>query len=96
MVLSLAIATAFLVTLTLMPVIIRVTKSINLLDRPDKRKIHSVSTPSLGGVAIFSGIMLSLLISVAFADLASEKFFLGAVSLIFILGVRDEFIKSAG
>ncbi|MEO9483357.1 MAG: MraY family glycosyltransferase [Ekhidna sp.] len=90
MILPLAIATSFLVTLTLMPVIIRLFRSIDLLDRPDKRKIHSISTPSLGGIGIFMGILLALLISITFADLASQKYFLGGTILIFLLGVRDD------
>ncbi len=90
MTLPLAIAIAFLITLTLMPVIIRVFRSIDLLDRPDKRKIHSVSTPSLGGIGICAGILLSLLISISFTDLATQKYFLGGTILIFLLGVRDD------
>ncbi len=88
--LPLAIATSFLVTLTLMPVIIRVFKSLGLLDKPDKRKIHSVSTPSLGGIAIFSGILIGLLFSVSIAEIALEKYFLAGTILIFLLGVRDD------
>lgn len=88
--LPLAIATSFLVTLTLMPVIIRLFRSLGLLDKPDKRKIHSISTPSLGGIAIFIGILIAMVLSVSFADLATEKYFLGGIILIFFLGVRDD------
>ncbi|MEP0986305.1 MraY family glycosyltransferase [Ekhidna sp.] len=73
-----------------MPVVIRIFKSIDLLDRPDKRKIHSVSTPSLGGIAIFIGILLAVMMSVSFAELASQKYFIGGGILIFLLGVRDD------
>lgn len=73
-----------------MPVVIRIFKSIDLLDRPDKRKIHSVSTPSLGGIAIFIGIMLAVLMSVSLADLATQKYLIGGAILIFLLGVRDD------
>lgn len=90
MVILLSLATAFLATMTLMPVIIKLFRSIDLLDIPDKRKIHSVSTPSLGGIAIFLGIIFSLILSSSFADLATQKFFLGATFLIFLLGVRDD------
>lgn len=90
MTILLSIAAAFLVTITLMPIIIKLFRSIDLLDIPDKRKIHSVSTPSLGGIAIFSGIIFSLAISASFAELATQKFFLGATVLIFLLGVRDD------
>lgn len=90
MTLPLAICASFLVTLTLMPVIIRLFKSIDLLDIPDKRKIHSISTPSLGGIAIFIGIAFSLIISASFLDLSTQKYMLGGVLLIFLLGVRDD------
>lgn len=73
-----------------MPIVIKLFRSIDLLDIPDKRKIHSVSTPSLGGIAIFCGIIFSLLISASFAGLAAQKYFLGATLMIFILGVRDD------
>ena len=87
---TLAIAISFFVTLTLMPAIIRVFRSIGLLDKPDKRKIHSVSTPSLGGIAIFSGILIALIFSISIADMAYEKYFLAGTVLIFLLGVRDD------
>jgi len=88
--LPLVVITSFLVTLTLIPVVIRVFKSINVLDKPDSRKIHSISTPSLGGIAMFIGLFLALLFSVPFAELANEKYFLGGIILIFLLGVRDD------
>ncbi|MEQ9402646.1 MAG: MraY family glycosyltransferase [Cyclobacteriaceae bacterium] len=90
MTLLLSLAAAFLATMTLMPVIIKLFRSIDLLDIPDKRKIHSVSTPSLGGIAIFLGIVFSLILSSSFAELATQKFFLGATFLIFLLGIRDD------
>ncbi|MBV6647523.1 MAG: undecaprenyl/decaprenyl-phosphate alpha-N-acetylglucosaminyl 1-phosphate transferase [Cyclobacteriaceae bacterium] len=84
------ISIAFLVTFFLMPLIIRVFTAINLLDAPDRRKIHKTSTPSLGGIAIFTGIILSLFIVLPFSELANYKFLLAGMILLFILGVRDD------
>ncbi len=86
----LSITAAFLTTMILMPIVIKVFRSIDLLDIPDKRKIHSVSTPSLGGIAIFCGVIFSLILSASFTGLATQKYFLGATLLIFLLGVRDD------
>lgn len=86
----LSLTAAFLATMTLMPVIIKLFRSIDLLDIPDKRKIHSVSTPSLGGIAIFTGLIFSLLLSVSISELATQKYFIGGASLIFLLGIRDD------
>lgn len=88
--LTLALITSFLVTVTLMPIIIKVSRSVNLMDQPDKRKIHSISTPSLGGIAIFFGFAVALLIAIPFFNLAQEKYMLGGALLIFLLGVRDD------
>lgn len=88
--LTLALITSFLVTATLMPIIIKVSRSVNLMDQPDKRKIHSISTPSLGGIAIFIGFIIALLIAIPFFNLAQEKYLLGGALLIFLLGIRDD------
>ncbi len=88
--LLIAIITSFLVTLTLTPIIIKLFKSINLLDTPGKRKIHNVSTPSLGGIAIFSGILIAIFFSTSITEMAHEKYFLAGTILIFLLGIRDD------
>ncbi|MFY0600313.1 MAG: undecaprenyl/decaprenyl-phosphate alpha-N-acetylglucosaminyl 1-phosphate transferase [Cyclobacteriaceae bacterium] len=90
MFLFLAVATAFFITFILLPLIIKVSRSIDILDTPDVRKVHSVGTPSLGGIAIFIGFMLAMGISVSLAELAQLKFFLAGIILIFILGIRDD------
>ncbi len=90
MAIPLSITVSFLVTVTLMPIIIKSFRLIGLLDIPDGRKIHSVSSPSLGGIAIFLGVIFSLIISSSFAELASQKFLLGGTTLIFVLGIRDD------
>ncbi len=86
----LPIVTSFLITVTLLPIVIRVFKSINLLDTPDSRKLHTVSTPSLGGIAIFSGVLFSLIVSCSVAELAEHKFLVLAATFIFLLGIRDD------
>ncbi|MEM6378063.1 MAG: MraY family glycosyltransferase [Bacteroidota bacterium] len=86
----LAVLSAFLVSVLLMPLSIRLFKSINLLDKPNKRKIHSIDKPSLGGIPIFFGMVSSLLISNSIYALADQKFLLAAAFLVFLLGIRDD------
>jgi UDP-N-acetylmuramyl pentapeptide phosphotransferase/UDP-N-acetylglucosamine-1-phosphate transferase len=85
-----SIVTSFLIAFSALPILIRVAKSIDLLDAPDRRKVHSVSTPSLGGIAIFLGCMVSLAFWVPIAALAEIKFLLLPLFFAFILGVRDD------
>lgn len=86
----LSITTAFLITFSAVPIVIRIFRSLDLLDAPDKRKIHSVSTPSLGGIAIYLGFMVALFFWVPLADIAEYKFLLLAIFFAFLLGVRDD------
>ncbi len=85
-----AILSAFVVSFILLPIIIKVSRSVDLLDNPDRRKIHAISTPSLGGVAIFLGFMLSVLITIPFHALGEVKFVLFGILIMLFLGVRDD------
>lgn len=85
-----ALITSFLITFILLPIIIKVSRSIDLLDAPDRRKIHSISTPSLGGIAIYIGFILATLIAIPFAQLVAMKFVLAGTMVIFFLGIRDD------
>jgi UDP-GlcNAc:undecaprenyl-phosphate/decaprenyl-phosphate GlcNAc-1-phosphate transferase len=82
--------TSFLVSLALIPSIIRFSKKRNLFDTPGKRRIHKRITPSFGGIAIFAGFTLSCLIWLDFSQL-SPKYFLVLVLIIpFIIGLIDD------
>ena len=82
--------TSFLIAFSAVPIIIHVAKSVNIMDKPDIRKVHSESTPSLGGIAIFLGFIVSLLFSVQLVDLAPFKFLLLPIFFAFLLGIRDD------
>ena len=45
-------AFAFLATAVLMVILIPLAPRLGLIDRPDKRKVHAVATPAIGGLAI--------------------------------------------
>lgn len=81
---------SFILTFITLPVVINVLNSIDLLDIPDRRKIHKVSTPSLGGIPFVFSALLSLLIVMPFSDLANIKFLLAGIIITFILGIRDD------
>ena len=88
----LSTATSYFIALILVPVAIRLFKAINLLDNPDERKLHAKEIPSMGGIPIFVAVFTSLPIWLPIATLASSKYLLASCILIFLLGVRDDFI----
>jgi len=84
-----AFAVAFLVALAMTPLAIWLAPKIGALDVPkDERRVHDKPMPRFGGMAIFIGIMVALLI---FAR--KEEGVAGAMVgcvLIFILGAIDD------
>lgn len=51
-----------LIALLITPLTIKFSTKLNALDNPNKRKIHQLPIPTLGGLAIFISFMLGLLI----------------------------------
>ena len=87
-----ATVTAFVLSFLILPVIIKYSLSKNLVDVPGRRKIHKKITPSLGGVAIFIGFFLSVIIWVDFPQLSEIKFLLVPLFIVFVIGVRDDLV----
>ena len=61
----LSLLTAGGITAFAIPSIIRVAKLKHLFDVPDARKDHKESVPTLGGMAIFAGVIFSGLLPIA-------------------------------
>ena len=85
---------AFIITFFIIPIVIKVARLKKLYDVPDERKIHSTPIPSLGGIGIFIGFILALLL---FADgslspIALESYVAGFV-VIFFVGIKDDILN---
>ena len=87
-----AAAVSFVITVILMPAIIRMGVRLGIVDRPGGRRIHKKSIPRVGGV----GIILSLLIAFFFWSSVNSEFvityFFAAIIIIFLIGLRDDVI----
>lgn len=80
---------AFAVTYFLMPIVIRVAQVKKLYDTFDERKAHTNPTPRLGGISIFIGLILSLLLTAHYPDF---QYYIACFFIIFILGVIDDIL----
>ena len=88
----LSAALAFLITFFAIPVIIQVAKDKKLFDEPDERKVHKNVIPTLGGLGIFAGFIIALLMGVP-KNMASElQYFAAAATVIFFLGIKDDIL----
>ncbi len=56
---------SFVITFLAIPVIMKVAEEKKLYDLPDARKLHTKSIASLGGMGIFGGFFLAVLLTVS-------------------------------
>ncbi len=80
---------SFLLTLYLIPLMIKAAKEMKILDIPDNNlKKHKEPTPYLGGLAIYMAIIFSTTLMIPFNKFTSA-FFLGATMIVFLGFVDD-------
>jgi UDP-N-acetylmuramyl pentapeptide phosphotransferase/UDP-N-acetylglucosamine-1-phosphate transferase len=83
---------SFAITFLAIPVIIRVSEEKMLFDVPNERKIHIAPIPSLGGLGIFAGFVITCLLTISFNNASEFQFFIAASLVIFFLGIKDDIL----
>ena len=81
---------SFSLSYCLVPVIRRISKKYGILDTPDERKIHTVSTPLLGGVAILMSFLIVVIFSGFFAKEVEVIVLTLSAFLVFLSGLWDD------
>ncbi len=82
---------AYLTTFFLLPLIIKLAHENKIYDIPDERKTHNYPVSSLGGIAIFSGLILSMLLVSDFNNYNADlQYYIAGFFVIFILGLIDD------
>lgn len=82
--------TAFVISLIAMPPLISVVKKHSLLDLPNPRKEHSSPVPTLGGLAVLAGMMVSLMLWFPFVRSTQQVCFFLSVVVLAALGIMDD------
>ena len=84
---------AFCIAFYAVPTIIKIANQKKLFDFPEQRKIHIKPIPSLGGVGIFAGLVITLLYFFPILNSQIELYyFILAFLTIFFFGVIDDLI----
>jgi UDP-N-acetylmuramyl pentapeptide phosphotransferase/UDP-N-acetylglucosamine-1-phosphate transferase len=81
---------AFVVTLITIPPILQMTKKYRLYDVPDHRKAHKAPIATLGGVAIWTGMVTSLMLWFSFSNQPVIISFMFSLIILFGLGIMDD------
>jgi len=83
---------AFLTTAVIIPSIISVSRAKHLFDKPDQRKSHTSDIPTLGGVAVFMGMVLPLAFLNGSAFEHQLKFIFIGMLILFFVGIKDDLL----
>lgn len=86
----LSFITAFSLTFLAIPSIINVAIKKRLFDEPGERRAHTTSTPSLGGIGIFAGMIFSIILWTPFNYFGDLQYILCAFIIIFLIGAKDD------
>ncbi|MEL6924463.1 MAG: hypothetical protein AAFO94_10485 [Bacteroidota bacterium] len=84
--------TAFTLTYFAIPSIINIAKKKHLMDEPGERRSHTESTPSLGGIAIFAGVLFSVILWTPFQIFGDLQYVLCSFIIIFLIGAKDDIL----
>ena len=91
-----ALLTSFFITLKAIPAIIKVSKLKGLVDAPDgERKLHKKIVPTLGGVGMFAGFMISYGVWIGFYLPPYLPALMAAVTILFFVGIKDDILVIA-
>jgi UDP-N-acetylmuramyl pentapeptide phosphotransferase/UDP-N-acetylglucosamine-1-phosphate transferase len=86
----LCFVTAFIVTLLSIPPIISLIKRYKLYDMPNSRKEHRLPVPTMGGIAIVAGMIMSLVFWFPFSNEPGQVCFFFSIAALFGLGIMDD------
>lgn len=89
----LAALTSFSVGFLVTPIVISLLNKANIGDKPGGRKIHTKFTPSMGGIGFVVATFISLGIWGWQFPLPDIRYLLGAIALMFIVGLRDDMVE---
>ncbi len=82
--------TAFVVTLITIPPVINLINKYKLYDKPTARKEHTTPIPTMGGIAIVAGMIISLALWFPFSNTVAIVSFFFSIAALLALGVLDD------
>jgi len=89
-ILILSFLTAFTLAYFAIPHVINIAREKNLCEEPSERSSHTISTPALGGIGIFSAAIFSIILWTPFEQFGDLQYILCAFVIVFLVGVKDD------
>jgi len=86
----LVFSVSFIITYRIIPWIILTVKYKKLMDIPNGRSSHGAETPTLGGIAFFASILISMLFIKSYDYSNISINIISALVVIFFMGLKDD------
>ena len=84
-----ALFTSFIITYFSVPKVISFAERFRLSDVPAERASHTRSVPTVGGIAVFLGVIFSLLF---WSELENIQFIIVSLAIVFFIGILDDLL----
>lgn len=85
-------AISFTIVYFVIPKIIKVSRIKKLFDVPNHRSAAKHIVPTLGGVAIMAGFVISTIISSNYYNINDLKYLFASIITMFVIGLKDDII----
>jgi UDP-N-acetylmuramyl pentapeptide phosphotransferase/UDP-N-acetylglucosamine-1-phosphate transferase len=83
---------AFGITWFIIPSVVNISRLKNLCDTPNGRTSHIIATPTLGGIAVFVGVVLSTVICAGTYFIFELKYIISGLIIVFFVGIKDDIL----
>ncbi len=81
---------ALIISVIAIPTIIAVARAKRLFDTLNGRTSHLVKTPTLGGLSIFAGFLISSLVFLNIKQIPDIQYIIAGSLIIFFIGLKDD------
>ena len=82
--------TTYVISLSIVPLVIAFVRTYDLLDVPNSRKMHDTPTPSMGGIAVIISVLSTSMIAAGLIGVGDITFILFSFLCFGILGFVDD------
>ena len=86
---------AFFVAWATFPTILKVSEVKQLMDEPGSRSVHSIKTPTLGGIGLFFSLAVVITSMGSLLNTKILMLLLGGMTVLFFLGLKDDLLVLA-
>ncbi len=83
---------AFVLSIAVIPQILKIVLGKKIFDKPGGRKIHKNITPSMGGIGIFFSFILIAMFTIHESERFMGQYYYFSLILLFFTGLRDDLL----